>query len=328
MHPAFHVKPTLEQVVNCPICGGANKAVVFGVRDGLVSGQTFDLQDCTGCGFRFTDPRPAQDDIDLYYRSDQYSSHAGQGRSVWDHAYRNVRRLAMHMKRRTISRFHRSGSLLDLGCGTGEFLSHMANRGYAVTGIEPSAAARKQAFDRHGLAPFPSTADLPSKVEFQVITLWHVLEHIHQLHGTIQLLTESLAEDGVLVIAVPDRSSWDCHHYGHQWAAWDVPRHLWHFRSVDVVALLSAHGLVVVDRKPMWFDAMYISILSERNRGRGPLATFMAGLLLGSWSNLVALFTSRSSSSVIYVAKRGKVAASAADRVLPPFGTLAGRGST
>lgn len=263
--------------------------------------------------------------MDFYYRSDQYTSHAGQGRSVWDHVYRIARGLAMHMKRRMISRYQRTGSLLDLGCGTGEFLSHMANRGYAVTGIEPSAAARNQAFARHGFSAFTSIADLPSGGEFQVITLWHVLEHIHQLHGTIQQLTKSLAEDGVLVIAVPDRSSWDCHHYDREWAAWDVPRHLWHFRSADIGALLSAHGLMVVYRKSMWFDALYISILSERNRGRGPLASFMVGVMLGCWSNLIALFTSRSSSSVLYVAKRATIAASASGRVFPPSGHLGER---
>lgn len=272
------------------------------VRDHSISKEDFNVMDCTDCGFRFTNPRPDPSDLGRYYQSESYISHTNSSASLQDKLYQLARRWGLRNKYRMIHRLRPHGKLLDVGCGTGEFLAYLMGRGYLVEGVEPNLRAREQVIANHAIQVVPSLESVPSLEQFHVITLWHVLEHLSDLRGTFKKLHSLMADRGSLVIAVPDRGSWDAQHYGPHWAAWDVPRHLSHFRQKDVQTLLEEHGFDLVKMKRMSMDAPYIAMLSERYRGASPGSSLIKGILIGGWSNVMGWLTGRPSSSTLYVA--------------------------
>ena len=166
-------------------------------------------------------------------------------------------------KHKAIHKYHPHGQLLDIGCGTGDFLAHQMSRGYLVTGVEPNLTARESAIAAHAIPVFPQIDLVPALEQFQVVTMWHVLEHVPEIRSTLKQVFARLADRGIFVIAVPDRESWDAKHYGPFWAAYDVPRHFWHFRQQDLFRLLKEHGFELVTTRRMWLDAFYIAMLSE-----------------------------------------------------------------
>jgi SAM-dependent methyltransferase len=259
---------------------------------------------CNSCGFTFTNPRPFANDMDRYYASEDYISHSNKATGLKERIYQIARRRAIRGKHTLLARYHPNGRVLDVGCGTGHFLAYLASRGYLVQGVEPSTTAREQAIREHALAVVPALTAITAQENFQVVTMWHVLEHVPDLRATFKRLYALLAKGGLLVIAVPDRESWDAGHYGTEWAAWDVPRHLSHFRRADVKTLLHEHGFELVEIRRMWLDAYYIALLSEGYRGHSPLLAFPLALLKGSWSNLLALLGTRPTSSSLYVARK------------------------
>lgn len=293
-----------ERLSACPICGAANLLYEGKVRDHHLSQEVFDLDRCLGCGFVFTNPRPTQADIGRYYASENYISHTNQGASLSDRLYRIARNRALKRKHRLVANYAVSGRLLDVGCGTGSFLNFMGARGYEMAGVEPSDRARSVADKHHPGAVVAAMSDLDGKARFDVITLWHVLEHLPALSDAFQDFGKLLNPTGHLFIAVPDRTSWDRRHYAQHWAAWDVPRHLSHFRPKDISNLLEQHGFKLVSTRRMWFDAPYIAMLSERYRGRGPLVALALGIIKGSWSNVVAMVSGGSTSSTLYIARK------------------------
>jgi 2-polyprenyl-3-methyl-5-hydroxy-6-metoxy-1,4-benzoquinol methylase len=207
-------------------------------------------------------------------------------------------------KRKLISKYRPNGRLLDVGCGTGQFMGHMKAHGYLVTGVEPDTGARGQAIADHAAEVLPSLDLIPSSEQFHVVSMWHVLEHVPDLRRTLKKLYSAMADRGFLFIAVPDRESWDATHYGSDWAALDVPRHLNHLRRQDLKRLFEEHGFALKEVRPMWFDAPYISMLTERHRGAGPLGALIKGTLVGTWSNLLALTSDRPTSSSLYIAQK------------------------
>ncbi len=293
-----------ETLEACPICGSRLFVPALTVKDHSVSKEDFQLVDCGRCGFRVTSPRPIPSAIGRYYESEDYISHTNKSASLGDRLYQWARGRALRNKHRLVSTYHATGSVLDVGCGTGEFLGHLASVGYAVQGVEPSPLARQQAASNHRLLVVDSLADIQTDRRFDLITLWHVLEHFHHPDKAVSLLNKNLSVGGHLFIAVPDRGSWDAYHFGPLWAAWDVPRHLSHFRQMDVEKLLSNHGLRVIRKQRMWFDAPYVSMLSERYGGWGPLVALIMGILVGGWSNLVVLFQGRPASSSLFIAEK------------------------
>ena len=296
----------LETLNTCPVCAGRQILPALEVIDRSVSREHFQLMDCAACGFRFTNPRPPASDLGRYYQSADYISHTNAARTVRDRLYQRVRRFALAGKYRLVHRYEPQGHVLDMGCGTGEFLAYLKSRGYLVQGVEPSLKAREMAIAKHALEIVPDLDSVRHSEGFRVITLWHVLEHLPALRETLNKLFSLLADGGLLVIAVPDRGSWDAGHYGADWAAWDVPRHLLHFRQADIKRLLNEHGFELVRVKRMWFDAPYVAMLSEGMRGRGAEAALIIGGLVGMWSNLVALLSGRPASSSLYIARKGK----------------------
>lgn len=295
----------METVENCPVCGDPRSTEALSPLDHTVSKHVFHIRECAACGFRFTSPRPTQEKIGAYYLSEDYISHAAKATTLRDHLYRWVRRRTIKGKHKLVAQSHPTGAVLDIGCGSGDFLAFLKSKGYSAQGVEVSPQARGIATGK-GLDVVASIDELPAGNSYDVITLWHVLEHVPSPKETLAKL-HTLAKDGaLLVIAVPDRSSWDAQHYGAEWAAWDVPRHLSHFRREDLRKLLAAAGFELHGIRNMWFDAPYVAMLSEQYRGAGSLGSLIRGATVGLWSNAVARLSGRPTSSSLYLAKKAK----------------------
>ena len=192
------------------------------------------------------------------------------------------------------------GTILDIGCGTGAFLHNMQNAGWNITGIEPDEVARNKAKELYTITPLdPAELFGLAPATFNAITMWHVLEHVHNLHGYLQKISDLLASGGRLFIAVPNYTSYDAAVYKEHWAAWDVPRHLYHFSPASMEQLLKKFGLTLLGCKPMWYDSFYVSMLSEQYKnGKG---NFFRASWIGFISNLKTIGNKRKCSSVIYV---------------------------
>jgi SAM-dependent methyltransferase/predicted nucleic-acid-binding Zn-ribbon protein len=305
--PPFHVEHRqLEQLKNCPRCGSSEFKQALEAIDHTVSRGRFTLTDCQQCGFRTTNPRPRPSDLGSYYESEDYISHSNVRRTLQDRLYQMARNWALKRKYALVNAYAPGGRVLDIGCGTGEFLHHMMSRGYTVQGIEPSLRAREQAIANFSIDVAPSLDRVPAQEQFQLVTMWHVLEHMADPRATFKRLFALLADRGILVIAVPDRESWDASHFGSDWAAWDVPRHLMHFRRSDVLTMLHEHGFEPLATKRMPLDAFYIAMLSTRNKGAGTVAALFMGILLGTVSNMVSMLTNRPTSSSLFIARKAE----------------------
>jgi 2-polyprenyl-3-methyl-5-hydroxy-6-metoxy-1,4-benzoquinol methylase len=198
------------------------------------------------------------------------------------------------------------GALLEVGAGTGAFANAMSKKGWKVTALEPDAASREIAFKNYGIHLLPSSEleNLPTN-SFDVITLWHVLEHVHDLKTYIHTFSKLLKHNGRLIIAVPNHTSYDAQFYKNYWAAYDVPRHLYHFSPSSMKFLMKSNGFIIANVKPMWFDSFYVSLLSEKYKKTGLLGIVRA-FLIGCISNLLALNSNAKASSIIYEIKKVK----------------------
>ena len=217
---------------NCPACGSADIAFVLKAKDETVSREYFEVWQCNNCTLRFTQDVPDANNIGKYYQSSEYISHSNTSKGLVNKLYHSVRSFTLQSKRKLVeqSSGKKTGHLLDIGAGTGAFASSMKKSGWNVTALEPDETARanaKKDFDIE-LLPASNLFSLPSN-SFDVITLWHVLEHVHELHKYLDTFYSLLIEGGTLIIAVPNYTSYDAKSYSEKWAAYDVPRHLYHF---------------------------------------------------------------------------------------------------
>ncbi|MCG7858025.1 class I SAM-dependent methyltransferase [Flavihumibacter sediminis] len=288
---------------NCPVCGDAAIQPVMEAKDHTVSGEIFSIWQCNNCKLRFTQDVPDAGSIGPYYQSENYISHSDTKKGLVNSAYHLVRQYTLKQKRKLVQNTSgkNTGSILDLGAGTGAFLNEMKEHGWTVTGLEPDAGARKHAHDRYGLnfADAENLFKLNEK-SFDIISMWHVLEHVHDLHAYINQIRTLLVEGGLFILALPNYTSDDAAYYRSHWAAYDVPRHLYHFSPLSVRTLLAQHGLEIRAMHPMWFDSFYISMLSEQyKKGKqGYISAFVEGIR----SNKKALSNTESASSIIYCA--------------------------
>tara|TARA_R110002049_G_scaffold51245_5_gene145087 strand:- start:4350 stop:5210 length:861 start_codon:yes stop_codon:yes gene_type:complete len=272
------------------------------VKDHSVSGEVFELIQNSEFGFMETSPLPDSDKLSDYYKSEDYISHTDSKRNLFEKAYHLVRSISLKKKLKLINSFSKSSkNLLDVGCGTGDFLQTAQNNSWEVIGIEPNEKAQAIANKKTNNSVFEVEKLLTfDEHSFDVITLWHVLEHLPNLENQIAIFKELLKPDGTLIIAVPNYKSYDAKHYAEFWAAFDVPRHLWHFNKESVSKLAANFQMEVIKMNPMWFDAFYVSMLSEKYKtGKmNPIKGFWIGLL----SNMKALST-KEASSLIYIIK-------------------------
>jgi 2-polyprenyl-3-methyl-5-hydroxy-6-metoxy-1,4-benzoquinol methylase len=289
-------------VTTCPVCGHRDFRHLHTCKDYTVSGQSFAVVLCQHCGTALTQNAPGPDQIGPYYQSEDYISHSDTKAGLFNGLYHAARRIMLRQKRELVQRVvgRKAGNLLDVGCGTGYFLATMQRAGWQATGVEADAGARAYAHQKFGLqvlAP-EALATLPEG-EYQAVTLWHVMEHLHDLDGYLRQMARVLHPNGALVIAVPNHQSTDAQHYGADWAGWDVPRHLWHFSPKSMEILLAKYEFSLMDKRTMPFDPFYVSLLSEKYR-QSSLAP-----VRGAWQGLRSLVAGLAqvdqSSSVIYV---------------------------
>ena len=270
------------------------------VKDNSVSSETFELYKDHMLDMLITTPQPADDELGRYYESDDYISHTDGKRSLFEKSYQFVKNIALKNKLKLINSLQsQKGELLDIGTGTGDFLMTAKNDGWKTTGIEPSRKAKEIA-SKKGVNFADSTNQLQDH-SFDVITMWHVLEHVPNLEEQISELKRLLKPNGNIIIAVPNFNSYDAKHYGEFWAAYDVPRHLWHFSKTAIKLLFEKKQLQLVKVLPMKFDAFYVSLLSEKYK-TGKM-NFIAAFLTGIKSNAKAK-KNLEYSSHIYIIKK------------------------
>lgn len=265
----------------------------------MISKEEFKLVRCASCGFHFTNPIPAESIIGTYYQSEDYVSHSSSKKGLINRVYNLVRNHTLKRKVKLVSRVSKGIKLLDFGAGTGHFLNQAKLNGFEVLGLEPDDQARSFAKANFSIE-LKSTETLVDleKESFSVITMWHVLEHVYHLQRDFKLLVDLLEKSGVLIIAVPNMSSYDAKHYAEFWAAYDVPRHLYHFRKKDIDFLARQFGMKVAEVLPMKFDSYYVSMLSEKYKG--------GSIFKAMWIGFLSNFKSKSGgySSQIYILKK------------------------
>ena len=268
-------------------------------KDFLVTGESFDLLIDSTRDLLITSPQPNEQDLSKYYESNLYISHTDSKAGLMAFLYQYVKKYSLALKLRLILRLNgSSGTLLDIGSGTGDFLKLAKDNGWEAKGVEPNAAARNLAKQKN-LEVF-ETIDVLSGQTYDVITLWHVLEHLPNLELATQKIAHLLKPGGTLVVAVPNFNSYDAKYYKRYWAAYDTPRHLWHFSKTSMAKIFPL-SVRLVKTKPMLFDAFYVSLLSEKYK-KGTTFSVKA-LFIGLWSNIKGL-GSKEYSSQIYCYKK------------------------
>jgi SAM-dependent methyltransferase len=298
----LHVEPRVRFYhQECPACRKSGSfSALLTCRDYTVSGEEFAIVSCSNCLLKFTNPVPSPENLGDYYKAEEYISHSDTKKGLIATLYHRVRKRALAGKLRLVERYVSRGTILDYGCGTGAFLRYARSRGWDAYGVEPDAGARNIAGD--GVtSDIANLSDGHPGRTFNVITLWHVLEHVFDLNELLGKLYAMLHKSGILVIAVPNHTSFDAKHYGPFWAAYDVPRHLYHFSPETIGSTVERHGFHLDKMYPMKFDSYYVSLLSEKYK-YGHTRYFSA-FLTGLKSNLAAKSADRYS-SVIYVFRK------------------------
>ncbi|HUW93232.1 MAG TPA: class I SAM-dependent methyltransferase [Bacteroidales bacterium] len=290
----------------CLVCGSEALIYHFSAVDSLVSGETFRIMRCGDCGFIFTANPPDKERIGTYYLSDDYISHTDRKRNVTEALYHFARRFMLGRKAKLVTGVCRkkSGTLLDIGSGTGYFAAFMEEKGWKVKGVEISDMARNYSVSRFGIDAVPPDAvrNLADK-SVDCITLWHVLEHFYDPDHWMKEIARILKDDGKCIMALPNINSADSKRFCNNWAALDVPRHLWHFGPETLNKFVQQRGFRCTMSKGMPLDLFYISIISYKN-SRTRLA-FIRGIATGTFLAIRNIFIRNSSSSLIYVIEKG-----------------------
>lgn len=277
----------------------SDNTIYIKVKDHSVSKENFELLLDEELQLLKTSPQPSLEKLPSYYESDDYISHTDGKRSLFEKIYHFIKRKAIRDKVRLITSLqNQKGSLLDIGAGTGDFLLEAKKQHWNTIGIEPSEKAKGIAIQK-GIVFAENLASLPDH-SFDVITMWHVLEHVPDLENQIAVLKRLLKPNGTIIIAVPNFKSYDAKYYGAYWAAYDAPRHLWHFSKTAIEKLFRKQNIKLVKVLPMVFDSFYVSLLSEKYKN-GKM-NFINGFWIGLQSNLKAKRNSEYSSH-IYILK-------------------------
>ena len=288
----------------CPLCHQRELDDFLQCTDHYASGEPYQLVRCSKCGFLFTQDFPDQSEIGRYYETPDYVSHSDTRKGLMNKVYHTVRRFMLNQKAQMTESLlnGKKGSVLDIGCGTGYFLDTMKRRGWNTLGVEKSPIAAASARKHFGLEVVEDLSDVNGEQQFDVVSLWHVLEHLQDLQHVFDCLRGLLRKEGKLIIALPNSNSYDAAFYGKYWGAYDVPRHLWHFEPNTFSLLARQEGFIIEKFAPMPFDAFYVSMLSEKYKGN------KWSFLRGVWRGKVALWHSlrnpRKSSSIIYILRR------------------------
>lgn len=284
----------------CPWCGSNKAQINLWLKDEFLTKKDFHICECLNCGLLYTMPRPSKEKIGAYYKSDEYYSHQENKKGFVPRLYEAIKKINLKHKFRLASRDLPVGKLLDIGCGVGDFLHVAENKGWQCTGVEPSEEAREIARQRikGDLLYSEDLEQLPDQ-SFDLITMWHVLEHVDDLKWQVAQLQRLIKPNGRIVIAVPNYRSYDGRFYNAYWAAYDVPRHLNHFNKTVITKIFKTSGLSLVSMDKLVWDAYYISFMSEQYKHhfmplvRGVFRGLVSNAKArrsGEWSSLVYVF--------------------------------------
>ena len=288
---------------NCPICNNSDFKEFIKTKDFFLTQEDFSIYYCISCGFKFTYPVPSPENIGIYYKSSEYVSHSDTKKGLFYQLYHIVKNYTLKNKFNLINKYSKKGSILDYGCGTGDFLKAFKENNWNCFGVEPDTKTRQYATEKQNLNIIsPEKIDVFEKKSLEVITLWHVLEHIPDLNEKLITFKSLLKDNGTLVIAVPNCDSYDAEYYEKYWAAYDVPRHLHHFNKKTLTLLLEKNGFEVIKIKNMLFDSFYVSMLSEKYKKT--VLGFFKGSIIGLISNLKTFSEKRHASSFIFIIKQ------------------------
>ena len=294
-----------EKLKECPVCSSDNIQNHKVVKDHSISQESFVIMKCANCNFQFTNPRPDQENIGKFYESEDYISHTNKGNNPINIIYKLVRNYSTQNKIKLIKKISKKdkAKILDYGTGTGFFLNAIKEKGWKTIGVEPDQKARKNAEKLIGQKIYANLHEIEElDTKYDVITLWHVLEHIHELNQVFSSLKGLLKEKGKIIIAVPNIDSLDNQIYKEDWAAYDVPRHLYHFNKETLTTFALKHGMKVKNVYPMKFDSYYISMLSEKyQKGSGNI---VKSIINGYKSNSYASKNHNNYSSLIFEIKK------------------------
>ena len=286
----------------------SNKSKYLTCTDFTVSNEKFDLILDENLEMLVTSPQPKKENLAAYYESEEYISHTDANKSLFDKVYQNVKNYTIRQKLNLINSFRtEEKNLLDIGCGTGDFLYFCQQNNWKITGVEPNKNARDLAAKKldlnNSISESVEVLMKDQSKRFDVITMWHVLEHVPNLEAYISYLKKLLKPNGRLIIAVPNYKSYDAKYYGKFWAAFDVPRHLWHFSQKSIKLLFFKFDMELENTLPMKFDSYYVSLLSEKYKSgsSNPLKAFYIGFL-SNWK----ASSSTEYSSLIYILKNKK----------------------
>jgi SAM-dependent methyltransferase len=300
----------MENLSACPICQSGELKQFLECKDYTVSKDKFTIVECADCGFHFTNPRPTEAECGKYYQSEDYISHSDTKKGLINSLYHYARKFTLKKKLKLVNETVgaqnfvplQQRNLLDLGCGTGAFLNICKENGWKVQGIEPSAEAREVAKKNYGieLNDVNSWEKFPDN-SLDVVTAWHVLEHVYELEREVNQVKRVLSSCGTFIFALPNCSSADAKFYGPYWAAYDVPRHIWHFTPADVKRFFENQGFKLESVLPMPWDAYYICMLSEKYKAGS--VNYGRAMVHGWTSNNNAKGTGNTWSSQIYILK-------------------------
>jgi 2-polyprenyl-3-methyl-5-hydroxy-6-metoxy-1,4-benzoquinol methylase len=288
-----------KNIEHCPVCASSKFTPFLSCVDYTVSQKKFNIVSCDACNFHFTNPTPVVEEIGEYYKSESYISHSSTNKGLINKIYQRVRNYTLKQKVKLIQKQANGKNHLDIGAGTGHFLNASAAAGFNALGLEPDVDARKMAQDNFkvNIKALEELHNLDDNSQ-DVITMWHVLEHVYDLQKDLKKITSVLKEDGTMIVAVPNKSSYDAKKYKEFWAAYDLPIHLYHFVPNDIRNLFSQFNMEVAEILPMKFDSYYVSMLSEKYKGGNNVSAFFTGLK----SNMKA--NSETYSSQIYILKK------------------------
>jgi 2-polyprenyl-3-methyl-5-hydroxy-6-metoxy-1,4-benzoquinol methylase len=296
------------EVKSCPVCGANSFKDVFKAPYFRGDGEMFSIKECGRCSLWVTSPRPDDNDLGKYYDTGEYISHNDKKEGLVDYLYHGVRAISLKRKVRLITKMNKGkkGKLLDYGAGTGHFAAAAQASGWEVVGVEPSREARKVAKKSNDLDLVDPDEMHGVEGKFNVISLWHVLEHLPDLNSHLKIFSNRLEVNGCLIIAVPNHESYDSKVYGANWAALDVPLHLYHFKRKNIEELATSHGLVLEEVFNMPFDSYYVSLLSEKvAHGK---SNFIRAFFNGLKSNVKGK-SDKNQSSLIYVLRKPHIKA-------------------
>jgi hypothetical protein len=289
----------MKNIEHCPVCSESKFTPFIECVDYTVSKKKFNIVKCEACDFHFTNPIPVAEEIGEYYKSESYISHSSSNKGLINKIYQKVRTYTLKQKVKLIQSQTNGLDHLDIGAGTGHFINATALAGFNTLGLEPDEDARTLANSafKVNIQPLDELHKLENNSR-DVITMWHVLEHVYDLQKDVKKMTSILKEDGVMIVAVPNRNSYDAIKYKEFWAAYDLPIHLYHFVPNDMRNLFGQFNMEVKEVLPMKFDSYYVSMLSEKYKGGNIVSAFFTGLK----SNMKA--DSESYSSQIYILKK------------------------